>query len=161
MDWKRIAKIEEIKNPVYFHNKIITFLISQGKKSKALLFYFHFIKLIKIKEYSEKNTYPNVNLIINKAIYNVMPLFTLKKKIFKRKILEYPYLLSKNNSYFKAIKWLILSAKEQKQKTLLLGLVKEFIDSASGKGFACKKKIELYDNIKKNKHLYRIKKKKW
>jgi ribosomal protein S7 len=53
-----------------------------------------------------------------------------------------------------------LSAKEQKQKTLLLGLVKEVIDSAHGKGLACKKKIELYDNIKKNKHLFRIKKKK-
>lgn len=156
-----MASIELIKNPIYFHNKIITFLISQGKKSKALLFYFHFLKLLKIKEFSKKKKYPNINFIINKAVYNVMPLFILKKKIFKRKILEYPYLLSKNNSYFIALKWLILGAKEQKQKTLLLGLVKEVLDSASGKGFACKKKIELYDNIKRNKHLFRLRKKKW
>lgn len=156
-----MVKINFIKNPIYCHDKIITFLISQGKKSKALLFYFHFLKLLKIKEYYKKNINPDMNLLINKAVYNVMPMFILKKKIFKRKILEYPYLLSKNNSYLMALKWLILGAKEQKQKTLLLGLVKEVIDSASGKGFACKKKIELYDNIKKNKHLFRIKKKKW
>jgi hypothetical protein len=99
-----MGKIGLVKNPIYFHDKIITFLISQGKKSKALLFYFHFLKLLKIKEFSKKNIYPNIYFIINKAVYNVMPMFILKKRIFKRKILEYPYLLSKNNSYFIALK---------------------------------------------------------
>lgn len=121
------------------YKKFICIILKDGKKTKAINFFFKTLFFLKLKYKKSSGE------IIEKALINLMPYFFVKKYYVAGKIKYIPFILKEEMSINKAIKWLIKASRLNKKKDLFFkNLTYEIFNASQNKGEAIKLKNQLY-----------------
>ncbi len=120
-------------------------ILKKGKKSIAKKILYTSLENIK------NRLKLNPLFILEKAIKNISPKVFLKTKYIGEKGYKIPFLLNKFKSTILAIKWILLSSKKRKTKSMSESLSYEIIDAFKGVGNSIKKKEEIYKIAESNK----------
>ncbi len=120
-------------------------ILKKGKKSIAKKILYTSLETIK------NRLKLNPLVILEKAIKNISPQVFLKTKYIGEKGYKIPFLLNKFKSTILAIKWILLSSKKRKTKSMSESLSYEIIDAFKGVGNSMKKKEEIYKIAESNK----------
>lgn len=89
--------------------------------------------------------------ILNKAIYNIMPIFLLEQKKIGKKVVVRPFFIS--SDYLReslGMKWIIDSALKKKGD-FVTNLYLEILDAFYDKGITKKKQQDIYEIVLNNK----------
>ncbi len=126
-------------------NKFNCLLMKDGKKSLASkLFNNSLEQAAEILSTSE-------NALLEQILRNVKPSIDARSKKVRRVSYIIPYAITEKQSTHLAIKFLVKSAQERKEKDFTSRLTNEFVDSFNNKGGSIKKKNEIHMLAEANK----------
>ena len=125
-------------------SQLLNKLIKDGKKSIALKYFFLFLK--DINRHSEQLLIPS-SIFLSRALNNIRPVLSVQKFWKGRKVFYLPKLISREQEIKIALKWLIKSSNNRKEKKLNQRLTNEILDCYKGTGSTLSKKQNLYDMI--------------
>ena len=132
-----------------YDNLLVSLLINRIlKKGKKLL-----AKRIVYKafEFIEFRTNQNPLGILEKAIRNSSPRVQLKAKRIGGATYQVPTLVSKFNSTYASIRWLVEYSRKRAGKGMSLKLANELLEASKGLGNTIKKKEETHKMAEANK----------
>lgn len=116
----------------FFLNKFCGIFVKSGKRSYPL-------RVLKLFNIWAKNLNLNFYDLIKFFIFNYIPFVYLKVLLINRRRVTRPTLLTKEKSFFLAIKWWKEAAIVRKERSLAYGLFLELIDINSNKGLVVTK----------------------
>jgi small subunit ribosomal protein S7 len=143
-----IDKREVLPDPVY-HSQLVTKFISnvmtRGKKTVAERSFYGALKVI------EERTGEDPLKIFKRAVENVRPQVEVKSRRVGGSTYQVPMEVRSDRQQSLAIRWLISFARARHEKTMTLRLAGEFIDAASNRGAAVKKRDDTHRMAEANK----------
>ncbi len=143
-----IDKREVLPDPV-FSSRLVTKFINNvtkdGKKSVAERNFYGALKLI------EERTGEDPVKLFKKAVDNVKPQVEVKSRRVGGSTYQVPIEVSPDRQQALAIRWLINYARARHEKTMMLKFAGEFIDAASNRGAAIKKRDDTHRMAEANK----------
>jgi small subunit ribosomal protein S7 len=126
-------------------NKFSCLLMKNGKKSLAFKLLKHSLKqAANILSISE-------TALLEQVLRNVKPSIDARSKKVGRVSYIIPYAITEKQSICLAIKLLVKSARERREKDFTSRLTNEFVDSFNNKGGSIKKKNEIHMLAEANK----------
>ncbi|MEO1937405.1 MAG: 30S ribosomal protein S7 [Sulfurimonas sp.] len=146
---RRKAPVREIMPDPIYGSKILTKFINKvmldGKKSTAEKIIYSALDIISAKgEKSGIETF-------NDAIENIKPVIEVKSRRVGGATYQVPVEVRPVRQQSLAIRWLVDAARKRNERTMAERLANEFMDAASDKGAAFKKKEDTYKMAEANK----------
>jgi small subunit ribosomal protein S7 len=131
------------------HNEILSkftnLIMRSGKKSVAS-------KILRLSlEQASKQLDITTEHLLDKSLLNVKPLIDARSKKVGRTSYIIPYAITEEQSTKIALKILIQSARDRKEKRFVDRLSNEFIDAANNRGASIKKRSEIHKLAEANK----------
>ena len=131
------------------HNEILSkftnLIMRSGKKSVAS-------KILRLSlEQASKQLDITTEHLLDKSLLNVKPLIDARSKKVGRTSYIIPYAITEEQSTKIALKILIQSARDRKEKRFIDRLSNEFIDAANNRGASIKKRSEIHKLAEANK----------
>jgi len=143
-----IDKREVLPDPVY-NSRLVTKFINNvtrdGKKTVAERIFYGALTLI------EDRTGDDPLKLFKKAVDNVKPQVEVKSRRVGGSTYQVPMEVSSDRQQSLAIRWLIGFAQSRHEKTMMEKLAGEFIDAASMRGAAVKKRDDTHRMAEANK----------
>ena len=143
-----IEKREVLPDPV-FNSRLVTKFINNvtkdGKKSVAERNFYGALRLI------EERTGEDPVKLFKKAVDHVKPQVEVKSRRVGGSTYQVPIEVSPDRQQALAIRWLINYARARHEKTMMLKFAGEFIDAASNRGAAIKKRDDTHRMAEANK----------
>ncbi len=127
--------------------KFVNCMMKDGKKSKALSIFYGAIDIISEKSEEEEGGLETYK----KALNNIMPALEVKRKRVGGATLQVPIEVRAERKSALGMRWLIESARERGEKTMIERLANEIVSAAIGEGNAVKKKINVHKMAASNK----------
>ncbi|CAL4324308.1 30S ribosomal protein S7 [Buchnera aphidicola] len=125
--------------------KFINILMVDGKKSLAS--YIVYTALQKLSEKHKKNELS----IFDEALENVRPVVEVKSRRVGGSTYQVPVEVRPIRRDALAMRWIIMSARKRKEKSMFLRLFYELLDVLENKGSAVKKREEVHRMAEANK----------
>ena len=146
---RRKAPVREIMPDPIYGSKVLTKFINKimldGKKSVAEKIIYSAMDIISSKgEKSGIDTF-------NEAIENIKPIIEVKSRRVGGATYQVPVEVRPVRQQSLAIRWLVDAARKRNERTMAERLANEFMDAASDKGAAFKKKEDTYKMAEANK----------
>jgi len=146
---RRKAPVRPVMPDPVYGSKILTKFINKvmldGKKSTAEKIIYSAMDIIASKgEKSGIDTF-------NEAIENIKPIIEVKSRRVGGATYQVPVEVRPVRQQSLAIRWLIDAARKRNERTMAEKLANEFMDAASDKGSAFKKKEDTYRMAEANK----------
>jgi len=146
---RRKAPVREIMPDPVYGSKVLTKFINKimldGKKSTAEKIIYSAMDIISSRgEKSGIETF-------NDAIENVKPIIEVKSRRVGGATYQVPVEVRPVRQQSLAIRWLVDAARKRNERTMAERLANEFMDAASDKGAAFKKKEDTYKMAEANK----------
>lgn len=146
---RRKAPVREIMPDPVYGSKVLTKFINKvmldGKKSTAEKIIYGALDVISAKgEKSGIDTF-------NEAIENVKPIIEVKSRRVGGATYQVPVEVRPVRQQSLAIRWLVDAARKRNERTMAERLANEFMDAATEKGSAFKKKEDTYKMAEANK----------
>jgi small subunit ribosomal protein S7 len=146
---RRKAPVREIMPDPVYGSKVLTKFINKvmldGKKSTAEKIIYSALDVISAKgEKSGIDTF-------NEAIENVKPIIEVKSRRVGGATYQVPVEVRPVRQQSLAIRWLVDAARKRNERTMAERLANEFMDAATEKGSAFKKKEDTYKMAEANK----------
>ncbi|SFV53564.1 SSU ribosomal protein S7p (S5e) [hydrothermal vent metagenome] len=146
---RRKAPVREIMPDPIYGSKILTKFINKimldGKKSVAEKIIYSALDIISSRgEKSGIETF-------NEAIENIKPIIEVKSRRVGGATYQVPVEVRPVRQQSLAIRWLVDAARKRNERTMAERLANEFMDAASDKGAAFKKKEDTYKMAEANK----------
>ena len=143
-----IDKREVLPDPVY-NSRLVTKFINNvtrdGKKTVAERIFYGALSLI------EERTGDDPLKLFKKAVDNVKPQVEVKSRRVGGSTYQVPMEVSGERQQSLAIRWLIGFAQSRHEKTMMEKLAGEFLDAASLRGAAVKKRDDTHRMAEANK----------
>lgn len=144
----RAEKRNVLPDPVY-NSKLVTKAINvvmvDGKKGLAQNIVYDVFKLIEVKTKEEGVE------VFKRALNNIMPSLELRVRRVAGSNFQVPTPVSKERRQTLGLRWLILSARNRNEKSMIEKLANEIIDASKGTGAAFKKKEDTHKMAEANK----------
>ncbi|MEN4052610.1 MULTISPECIES: 30S ribosomal protein S7 [Sulfurimonas] len=146
---RRKAPVREIMPDPIYGSKVLTKFINKimldGKKSVAEKIIYSAMDIISSRgEKSGIETF-------NEAIENVKPIIEVKSRRVGGATYQVPVEVRPVRQQSLAIRWLVDAARKRNERTMAERLANEFMDAATDKGAAFKKKEDTYKMAEANK----------
>ncbi|MFT7860389.1 MAG: 30S ribosomal protein S7 [Sulfurimonas sp.] len=146
---RRKAPVREIMPDPVYGSKVLTKFINKvmldGKKSTAEKIIYSALDVISAKgEKSGIDTF-------NEAIENIKPVIEVKSRRVGGATYQVPVEVRPVRQQSLAIRWLVDAARKRNERTMAERLANEFMDAATEKGSAYKKKEDTYKMAEANK----------
>jgi small subunit ribosomal protein S7 len=146
---RRKAPVREIMPDPVYGSKILTKFINKimldGKKSTAEKIIYSAMDIISSRgEKSGIETF-------NEAIENVKPIIEVKSRRVGGATYQVPVEVRPVRQQSLAIRWIVDAARKRNERTMAERLANEFMDAATDKGAAFKKKEDTYKMAEANK----------
>ena len=147
----RRASVEKRKilpDPVYnsrLVTKVINNVTKDGKKTVAERIFYGALEVI------EERTGDDPVKVFKKAVENTKPMVEVKSRRVGGSTYQVPMEVRPDRQQSLAIRWLISFARSRHEKTMMLRLAGEFIDAASNRGGAVKKRDDTHRMAEANK----------
>ncbi len=146
---RRKAPVREIMPDPVYGSKVLTKFINKimldGKKSTAEKIIYSAMDIIGARgEKSGIDTF-------NEAIENVKPIIEVKSRRVGGATYQVPVEVRPVRQQSLAIRWLVDAARKRNERTMAERLANEFMDAATDKGAAFKKKEDTYKMAEANK----------
>ncbi|MFA5748359.1 MAG: 30S ribosomal protein S7 [Candidatus Absconditabacterales bacterium] len=125
--------------------KIINYIMRNGKKSVAKKIYQDVLKEIKLSGHM------NPDIVVETAIENASPSLMIKSKRIGGSIYQVPVEVKQNKKLFYAFRWILEATKSKTGKSMHKKLAEELLSAYSGQGSAVKKKEETHKMAEANK----------
>ena len=121
-------------------------LMKDGKRSKAEKFLLHVLFVLKQISLQVKGVPGNINLIVQKAIENAMPVVSTKTLKKSGRSVQVPVLVKSKRRVRCALVWITDTARANSRfkHNLAIAFAIELIRASRGLGGAIDKKIELH-----------------
>ncbi|WDE42242.1 30S ribosomal protein S7 [Candidatus Karelsulcia muelleri] len=146
---------KKFKEPLV--TRFVNHLMKHGKKKLAYSIFSNFIDELE-KIYKKNNNKNKKGITIwNKALANVTPQIDIKSRRIGGTKINIPIIIPKNLQLTKAIKLLINSSKERKEKAMYKKLAVETLAAYQKEGRAIKKKENIHKLAESNKAFSHIK----
>jgi len=146
---RRKAPVREIMPDPIYGSKILTKFINKimldGKKSTAEKIIYSAMDIISSR--GEKSGIE----VFNEAIENVKPIIEVKSRRVGGATYQVPVEVRPVRQQSLAIRWLVDAARKRNERTMAERLANEFMDAATDKGAAFKKKEDTYKMAEANK----------
>jgi small subunit ribosomal protein S7 len=126
-------------------DKIVNFIMKDGKKSVARRIYNDTLKEIKL------NGHMNPTIVVETAIENASPSVMIKSKRVGGSVYQVPVEVKPDKRFFFAVKWILDAARNKKGQAMYKKLAEEMLAAYSGQGAAVKKKEETHKMAEANK----------
>ena len=126
-------------------DKIINYLMKDGKKSVAKKIYNDMLKEVK------SSGHMNPQIVVETAIENASPLMMIKSKRLGGSVYQVPVEVKQNKRLFYAMRWILDSVRSKKGKPMYKKLAEEILAAYSNQGTAVKKKEETHKMAEANK----------
>jgi len=147
---RRKAPVREIlPDPIYnskLVSKFINSIMLDGKKSVAAKIFYEAIETIDKKVEDEKGID-----IFYKAIENIKPVMEVKSRRIGGATYQVPIEVRPVRQQALALRWIIEYTRKRSERTMKDRLANEFMDAATEKGAAYKKKEDTYKMAEANK----------
>jgi len=143
-----IIKREILPDPVYnsqLVTKFINSVMTRGKKTTSERIFYGALKLI------EERTGDDPLKVFKRAMDNVKPQVEVKSRRVGGSTYQVPVEVSPDRQQSLAIRWLIQYATARNEKTMMQKLAAEFLDAASNRGSAIKKRDDTHRMAEANK----------
>lgn len=137
-----------LPDPVYGSKvltKFINAIMYDGKKSVAQKVIYGALQRIEAKS-GEKGIE-----VFNQAMDNIKPVMEVKSRRVGGATYQVPIEVRPARQQSLAIKWIITAARKRNERTMVERLSNEFMDAATQKGAAFKKKEDTYKMAEANK----------
>lgn len=125
--------------------KVINYLMKDGKKSVARKIYRDMLKEIKL------NGHMNPAIVVAAAIENASPLMMIKSKRLGGSVYQVPVEVKSHKRLFYAMKWILSASRSKKGTPMYKKLAEEMLAAYSNQGTAVKKKEETHKMADANK----------
>jgi len=146
---RRKAPVREIMPDPIYGSKVLTKFINKimldGKKSTAEKIIYSAMDIISSR--GEKSGIE----VFNEAIENVKPIIEVKSRRVGGATYQVPVEVRPVRQQSLAIRWLVDAARKRNERTMAERLANEFMDAATDKGAAFKKKEDTYKMAEANK----------
>jgi len=126
-------------------DKIINYLMKDGKKSVAKRIYNDMLKEVK------SNGHMNPQIVVETAIDNASPSIMIKSKRLWGSIYQVPVEVKQNKRLFYSMRWILDAVRSKKWKPMYKKLAEEILAAYSNQGTAVKKKEETHKMAEANK----------
>jgi len=126
-------------------DKIINYLMKDGKKSVAKKIYNDMLKEVK------SNGHMNPQIVVETAIDNASPSIMIKSKRLWGSIYQVPVEVKQNKRLFYSMRWILDAVRSKKWKPMYKKLAEEILAAYSNQGTAVKKKEETHKMAEANK----------
>jgi len=126
-------------------NKLTNLIMRDGKKSVAS-------KILRLSlERASQQLDTTKDQVLTKCLFNIKPLIDARSKKVGRTSYIIPYAVTEEQSIKLALKILVTSARERKERSFVDKLVNEFIDAINNRGGSVKKRNEIHKLAEANK----------
>lgn len=125
--------------------KIINYIMKDGKKSVAKKIYHDMLKEIK------SNGHMNPEIVLETAIENASPNMMIKSKRMGGSVYQVPVEVKQDKKLFFAFKWILDATKSKTGKPMYKKLAEEMMAAYGNQGYAVKKKEETHKMAEANK----------
>lgn len=123
-------------------------LMKNGKKSLAYSIFYNAMEKVKERnEDKEKNELEIWKL----ALSNIMPHVEVRSRRVGGSTFQIPMQIRPDRKIFMAMKWLIIYARQRKEKSMALKLASEILAAAKEEGAAVKKRTDTHKMAESNK----------
>jgi small subunit ribosomal protein S7 len=142
------AKREILPDPVYSSRlvtKFINNIMRAGKKTVSEQSFYGALKVI------EERTGDDPLKVFKRAVDNTRPQVEVKSRRVGGSTYHVPVEVHPDRQQSLAIRWLINFASSRHEKTMMLRLAGEFLDAASNRGGAIKKRDDTHRMAEANK----------
>jgi len=126
-------------------DKLINFIMKDGKKSIAKRIYSDMLKEIKLSGHM------NPDIVVETAIDNASPTLMIKSKRMGGSVYQVPVEVKSEKKLFFAFKWILAGTKAKKGKPMYKKLAEEILAAYGNQGYAVKKKEETLKMAEANK----------
>ena len=146
---RRRAPIREVMPDPIYGSKVLTKFINKvmldGKKPVAEKIIYSALDII-----SSRGEKSGID-IFNEAIENIKPVIEVKSRRVGGATYQVPVEVRPVRQQSLAIRWLVDAARKRNERTMAERLANEFMDAATQKGAAYKKKEDTYKMAEANK----------
>jgi small subunit ribosomal protein S7 len=143
-----VEKRKILPDPVY-NSRLVTKFINNvtkdGKKTVAERIFYGALEVI------EERTGDDPVKVFKKAVENTKPMVEVKSRRVGGSTYQVPMEVRPDRQQSLAIRWLISFSRSRHEKTMMLRLAGEFIDAASNRGGAVKKRDDTHRMAEANK----------
>ncbi|HRX64097.1 MAG TPA: 30S ribosomal protein S7 [Candidatus Absconditabacterales bacterium] len=126
-------------------DKIINYIMKDGKKSVAKKIYSDMLREIK------SNGHMNPQVVVETAIENASPSVMIKSKRLGGSVYQVPVEVKQSKRLFYSMKWILDATRSKKGKPMYKKLAEEILAAYSNQGTAVKKKEETHKMAEANK----------
>ena len=138
-------KMPDVKYGSQLVSMFINSMMSDGQKGPASTAFYDSMEIV-----AERQTESSVNLF-KTAIDNVKPLLEVKSRRVGGATYQVPVEIRQERRTSLAIRWILIAARERKEKTMAERLAGEFLDAAKNQGSSIKKKEDTHKMAEANK----------
>lgn len=147
--------IKNRKN-IEIKHKFINHLLTKGKKSKSEKIVLKSFKVLQTKSNKSTKKLLQLALVFNTPVFKINTITQKKKKKKKQKTKVIPAFISKKSSRVSfAIKFIITTAKKNKNYHFLSKLTDEILLSSQNKSNVIERKKEIQKQVFLNRHLFK------
>ncbi len=143
-----VPRREVLPDPKYnstLVTKFINYIMKDGKKSVAEWIFYSAMDLI------EKKTGEDPLQVFHRAVENVKPILEVRPRRIGGATYQIPMEVRPHRQITLAIRWLVNSARERKERTMIERLAAEFMEAAKGTGAAVKKREDTHRMAEANR----------
>ncbi|HKL44165.1 MAG TPA: 30S ribosomal protein S7 [Candidatus Absconditabacterales bacterium] len=126
-------------------DKIINYIMRDGKRSTAKRIYNDMLKEIK------SNGHMNPQIVVETAIDNASPSVMIKSKRLGGSVYQVPVEVKPSKRLFYSMRWILDATRSKKGKPMYKKLAEEMLAAYSNQGAAVKKKEETHKMAEANK----------
>ncbi|MEM9558628.1 MAG: 30S ribosomal protein S7 [Acidobacteriota bacterium] len=145
---REVPKREILPDPVYnsqLITKFVNVVMRDGKKAVAERILYDALRVI------EERIEDDPMKVFKKAVENVKPAVEVKSRRVGGSTYQVPVEVRPSRRLALSMRWLIRSAAARSEKTMNLRLANEFMDAATNRGGAIKKKEDTHRMAEANK----------
>ncbi len=145
---REVPKREILPDPLYnsqLVTKFVNVIMKDGKKTVAEQLLYDALEIIR------ERTEDDPVKLFKKAIDNVKPAVEVKSRRVGGSTYQVPVEVRPSRRLALSMRWLITSAKKRGEKTMNMRLANEFMDAASNRGSAIKKREDTHRMAEANK----------
>ncbi|MCV2506060.1 MAG: 30S ribosomal protein S7 [Candidatus Lightella neohaematopini] len=147
---RRRSNDKRVISPDYKFNslilaKFINTIMKNGKKSIAEKILYGALNIL------EQKVNKKPIEILELALSNVRPVVEIKSRRVGGSTYQIPVEVNTNRRNTLAIRWIVLSARKRKDKSMIIRLANELFDAINSKGLAIKKREDTHRMAEANK----------
>jgi len=139
------AEVVVLSKSTYKMEKVINYIMKDGKKNVARKIYKDMLKEIKL------NGHMNPVVVVETAIDNAAPSMMIKSKRLWGSVYQVPVEVKQHKKLFHSMRWILAAAKSKKWSPISKRLAEEMLAAYSNQGIAVKKKEETHKMAEANK----------